>query len=147
SVKGLDILIEACSILGSRGVKWRLYLVGDGPERSRLQQDLARRGLTDRCKFVGLVGQENLRWWYRAADLFVLPSRSEGVPNVLREAQACGLPFVASDVGGMGEIARVGVDHLVPPEKAEALADAMETQLGHQRGAVPCPAAASWDES
>ena len=67
--------------------------------------------------------------WYRAADLTVLPSRSEGLPNVLRESLACGTPFVASDVGGICEIGDETCSILVPPEDPEALAEAIEQGL------------------
>ena len=67
--------------------------------------------------------------WYRAADLTVLPSVSEGVPNVLLESIACGTPFVASRVGGIPEIASPGIDRLVAPGDPLELADAIEQHL------------------
>jgi glycosyltransferase involved in cell wall biosynthesis len=67
--------------------------------------------------------------WFRAADVFVLASRSEGTPNVLLEAAACGTPFVATAVGGVPVIARLGASRLVPPEDAERLARAIVDML------------------
>jgi len=128
-VKGLDCLLEACGRLQSSGIDHRLYLVGDGPLRNRLIADVARRGLADRVTMVGPVAHVELADWYRAADLTVLPSRSEGVPNVLLESIACGTPFVASRVGGIAEIATEGIDRLVPPGDARALADATHAGL------------------
>jgi len=72
--------------------------------------------------------------WYRAADLTVLPSRSEGLPNVLRESLACRTPFVASNVGGIIEIADPGSSLLVPPEDHSALADAIAQALARWGG-------------
>jgi teichuronic acid biosynthesis glycosyltransferase TuaC len=124
-VKGLDILLESCSLMRSRGVDYRLYLVGDGPLRTVLMSEAKARGLADHLKFVGTKLHDELPDWYRAAALTVLPSRSEGLPNVLRESLACGTPFVASDVGGIGEIADPGASILVPPGNAHRLADAI----------------------
>jgi glycosyltransferase involved in cell wall biosynthesis len=67
--------------------------------------------------------------WYRAADLTVLPSLSEGIPNVLLESMASGTPFVATSVGGIPEIAAEGIDFLVPPRNPLALADAIAAGL------------------
>src|SRR5262249_35970521 len=93
-VKGLDVLLEAAARLRDHGVDFRLHLVGDGPLRSSLEEQSRRRGLSEVISFKGRVDNHSLPDWYRAADLTVLPSRSEGVPNVLRESLACGTPFV-----------------------------------------------------
>jgi glycosyltransferase involved in cell wall biosynthesis len=89
--------------------------------------------LGDRVRFVGPVLNELLPDWYRAADVVVLPSRSEGVPNVLLEAAACGTPFVASRVGGIPEIAHLGPSRLVPPGDVESLATALKASLALPR--------------
>ena len=104
-VKGLDILLESCALLRERGVEYHLYLVGDGPLRRDLVAQAEAHGLSAHITFVGPKLHNELPDWYRAADLTVLPSRSEGLPNVLRESLACGTPFVASNVGGIKEIA------------------------------------------
>jgi glycosyltransferase involved in cell wall biosynthesis len=78
-----------------------------------------------RVTFVGYVPHADLPDWYRAADLTVLPSRSEGIPNVLLESIACGTPFVASRVGGIPEVADPLVDRLVAPGDRDALASAI----------------------
>ncbi|HND52412.1 MAG TPA: glycosyltransferase, partial [Pirellulaceae bacterium] len=104
-VKGLDILLAACSQLKERVPDFQLLLVGDGPLRASLEAEVRQRGLTDHVRFIGSVDHDRLGPWFRAADLTVLPSRSEGIPNVLLESLACGTPFVASAVGGVPEIA------------------------------------------
>ena len=100
----------------------RVCLVGDGPQRGRLQARAAAPGLAGRVVFAGAVGHETLPLWYRAADLTVLPSLSEGVPNVLLESLACGTPFVASRVGSIPDLTLDPENDLVPPGDPVALA-------------------------
>jgi glycosyltransferase involved in cell wall biosynthesis len=145
-VKALDVLLAACGLLRERRVPFHLYLVGDGPLRSVLAAKCEIGGLTSSVTFVGVVDHEDLPDWYRAADLVVLPSRSEGVPNVLREAHACGTPFVASQVGGIPEIAEAGYDQLVPPDDPSALANVIADALKEERSA-PSAKNISWIES
>lgn len=128
-VKAVDVLLEAARLLVAGGTAVRLVLVGGGPLRADLEQHAARLGLADRVRFTGAVPQVALPDWYRAADVFVLPSHSEGVPNVLLEASACGTPWVASRVGGIPEIAHFGVSRLVPPATPPALAAALRDAL------------------
>ena len=124
-VKGLDVLVEACARLAGAGAGFTCYLIGQGPLRSRLERQVARLGLEGRVKLMGPRPHHLLPDWYRSATAFVLPSHSEGVPSVLLEAAACGTPFVASRVGGIPEIAHLGVSQLVPPGDAELLARAI----------------------
>ena len=124
-VKGVDVLLQACQALAAQRDDWCLHLVGDGAERARLEAQAQSLGLSGRVRFHGSRAHAELPAWLRAADLFVLPSRSEGIPNVLLEASACGTPYVASDVGGIPEIASLGAGILVPPEQPAALAEAI----------------------
>lgn len=119
-VKGVDILIRALGAVLKRELKFRCVLVGDGVERVAYGRQAVREGLADHVRFVGSCPIERMPLWHRASDLLVLPSRSEGVPNVLREAQACGTPFIATRVGGVPEIALAS--SLVPPNDPETLA-------------------------
>jgi len=119
-VKGVDILIRSLGVVQGRGLKFRCVLVGDGAERVAYARLAVREGLADHVRFVGSCPLERMPLWHRASDLLVLPSRSEGVPNVLREAQACGTPFIATRVGGVPEIALPS--SLVPPNDPETLA-------------------------
>lgn len=128
-VKGLDVLIAASARLRELGVTHRLYLVGAGPLRKALEAEARRLGLEETIGFVGAVTHDRLADWYRAADLTVLPSRSEGIPNVLRESIACGTPFVASRVGGIEELVTGDASCLVEPEDPEALALAIQRGL------------------
>jgi teichuronic acid biosynthesis glycosyltransferase TuaC len=131
-VKGLDVLLDACELLRSEQavLPFSLHLVGDGPLRQSLETSVAARGLSGIVRFAGAKTPAQLPEWYRAADVTVLPSRSEGIPNVLRESLACGTPFVASDVGGVPELAASGpANRLVPAGDPAALAGAMSASL------------------
>jgi glycosyltransferase involved in cell wall biosynthesis/peptidoglycan/xylan/chitin deacetylase (PgdA/CDA1 family) len=128
-VKGLDVVIQACQLLTARRADFELHLIGKGPLRTELERQVEERSLTGRVRFHGLVPNEQLPDWYRAASVFVLPSRSEGVPNVLLEATACGTPYVASNVGGVREIAHLGDGLLVDPEDPRGLAKALDEIL------------------
>jgi peptidoglycan/xylan/chitin deacetylase (PgdA/CDA1 family)/glycosyltransferase involved in cell wall biosynthesis len=147
SVKGLDVLVQSCSILKQSGVGFHLYLVGDGPLRSRLDYLIRDQGLSQDVTFAGSLPYDQLPDWYRAANLTVLPSRSEGLPNVLRESLACGTPFVASRVGSIVEIAPDGWSRLVPPDDPGALADAIAAALNRSTTNLPSFRARTWEES
>jgi glycosyltransferase involved in cell wall biosynthesis len=127
-VKGLDVLIEACANAAAVS-EFHVYLVGDGTLRPRIEARIAELSLRDRITCVGYVAHDDLADWYRAVDLTVLPSQSEGIPNVLLESIACGTPFVASHVGGIPEIADPLIDRLVTPGDVTALAHALVTTL------------------
>jgi teichuronic acid biosynthesis glycosyltransferase TuaC len=140
AVKGLDVLFDAWNRIRDHATRPLLLLIGDGEQRNSLQRRAA--SWSDTVRFIGPVAHAELPDWYRAADAVLLPSRSEGVPNVLLESLACGTPFIASDVGGVRELAdRVSV--VVPPDNAAALAAALVERLRqpvlslHAEGAVP----------
>jgi len=132
-VKGLDVLLAACQRLPAAAGPWQLHLVGEGPLCKSLEAQARVLGLDRHVEFHGAISHAELPDWFRAADLLVLASRSEGVPNVLLEAAACGLPFVASNVGGIPEIAGLGQSQLVPPGNPGALADAISGMLQSAR--------------
>jgi teichuronic acid biosynthesis glycosyltransferase TuaC len=121
-VKGLDVLLESWSAVSRAPSHPLLLLIGDGDDRRALQRQAA--GLGDSVRFVGTVRHDALPDWYRAADCVVLPSRSEGIPNVLLEALACGTPFVASAVGGVSTLLE-DASSTVPPDDPAALTAAL----------------------
>ena len=128
-LKRVDLLIRACRLLRESGQRVKFCLLGDGPCRTEWQQLAVAEGVADQIHFLGAVGHDRLADWYRAADVAVLCSSSEGLPNVLREAVACGTPFVSSDVGSIREIAEPPFSELVPCSDAEALARGIATVL------------------
>lgn len=132
-VKGFQYLIDACSVLKTRGRSFSCCILGDGPLRGELQAQIDRLGLRGTVELRGPQSQTELAEWYRAADMSVLSSLSEGVPNVLLESLACGTPFVATGVGGVPEIADRRHDRLVPPERPVEMADAIDSQLQMRR--------------
>ena len=131
-VKALDVLLRACAGLQTLGVPFRLCLVGDGPLRKPMEALALELGLEDLVTFTGACPQDELPDWYRAGDLAVLSSLSEGIPDVLREAQACGRPFVATRVGGIPEISDPATSRLVEPGSPSALTGAIRELLGSQ---------------
>ncbi|HEU4975644.1 MAG TPA: glycosyltransferase, partial [Baekduia sp.] len=125
--KGIASLVQAVAALLGDGVDVLLTLVGDGPERARLHEQVARLGIEDRVRFAGFVpaGPE-LVAELDAAEVFVLPSLSEGLPHSVVEAMARGLPVVATSIGGLPELLGAGAGVVVPPGDAGALATALQ---------------------
>lgn len=129
-VKNLELLLEACAILRGRGVEFRCALVGDGPCRDELEAMRARLGLGEVLELVGAAEQAGVLAWWRRAAVAVLTSKSEGMPVSLMEAAACGVPAVATAVGGVPELVEDGVTGLLAPAgDAGALAAALERLL------------------
>jgi len=131
--KGFDILVEACALLRAQGVAVSATIVGEnGAHGPEVEQRIAARGIVDAVRLVGPLGQAALLDEYLGATVFCLPCRvaddgdRDGIPNVLVEAMACGLPVVTTAVSGIPELVVDGVTGLlVPAEDPQALADAM----------------------
>jgi glycosyltransferase involved in cell wall biosynthesis len=125
--KGLRDLLEALAALRTEGVDVTLEVIGDGPDRPALVEAARLLGLDDAIRWTGYIGSRELYLArLRGANAFVLPSRAEGVPKVLVEAMAAGLPIVATRVGaipGLLDSGRLG--HLVPAGDPRALVDAI----------------------
>jgi len=122
--KRLDVLVDAMEIVLRRCPEARCLVVGDGFLEDELRRMVVRRGLSDAVRLEGR--RMDVRPYLLAADIFVLPSEREGLPLVLLEAMACGLPAIASDLEGNREVIVEGeTGRLVPAGSAQALADAM----------------------
>ena len=119
--KGPDVLIDAVRRIAQDGVDARLVWLGDGKYRRSLEARCAELGLDRRVSFRGhRPAGDAVRGELDKADLFVLASRTEGLPRAMIEAMARGLPCIGSDVGGIPEL--LPPEDLVPPGSAEALA-------------------------
>lgn len=120
--KAQDVLITAVSRCVAQGKNIQLVLVGDGQFRAQLEAQARILGVGDRIRFAGeLPSGEAIRAELDRADMFVLPSRSEGLPRALIEAMARGLPCIGSTVGGIPEL--LHPEDLVPPNDARALSE------------------------
>ncbi len=125
--KNIDVMIDALEILRGRGIDAYLKIVGDGDQRAALQEKTREKNLEGFVEFLGARSQNELPALYARCDAFVLPSVREGMGLVLAEALLCGAPVIATDSGGVTDIARAGETGLLFPERdANALAAALE---------------------
>ena len=130
--KGFHLVMEAMARLKKRWPSLRFALVGgDGAEgamSAELKALATKLGIADRVIFAGPRKSAELAPWYRAADLFVLPTEHEGSPNVVLEALACGTPVVATPVGSIPELIDAETGLLVERE-VDAIAEGLATAL------------------
>src|SRR5581483_5487354 len=123
-VKCHTVLVEAFAALHARHPGVQLVLVGEGPLRGAIEAQIAALGLAGSVHLLG--ARADIERILPALDVFVLASSTEGLSNAILEAQSCGLPVVATDVGGNGELVREGIDgRRVPPNDVAALAGAL----------------------
>ncbi len=132
--KGLRELLDATRALAAPRPRLRVALVGDGPMRAELEAAITADPAL-RVQLAGAQGPEQVAEWMAASDLVTLPSYSEGHPNVLVEALACGRPVVATPVGGIPEVVDTTTGVLVPARDPVALAEGLSSAL-----------ARDWDE-
>lgn len=127
--KGLDVLLKALTKMKDHN-DWTLTIAGEGPLKDELALASHKLGLSDRVVFRGWLERDHLPAVYEQADVFVLPSRDEGMPNAMLEAMAAGLPVIGSKVAGLDEVViddETGL--LVPVEDDDALAHALRTVI------------------
>ncbi|MBN2374472.1 glycosyltransferase [bacterium] len=120
--KGVETLLEgaALAIKSQPGVRLKLLIIGDGPEKGRLSNMAKRLGIMDRVIFAGF--QPDIIPWISSLDIFCLTSREEGMPQSLLEAMALGKPLIATNVGGVDEVVKDQISGLlVHPEDPEAV--------------------------
>jgi teichuronic acid biosynthesis glycosyltransferase TuaC len=133
--KGLFELMDAFSQLATRRPQAELVFIGRGQSLGALQAKATERGLGQRIRFTGVLSSAEVARWMGAANLFTLPSYSEGCPNVVIEALASGRANVATNVGGIPELIDQQLGVLVPPKDVSALENGLESALNK-----------SWDE-
>jgi glycosyltransferase involved in cell wall biosynthesis len=130
-VKGLDQLLAALPGVRETLPLVQVLIVGDGPERSRLEQQANELGVSSAVRFCG--HRQDIYDLVAASDVLVLPSFAEGLPMVILEAMALGTPIVASQVGGLPEVLRDGQSALlVPPGSPVALGQACARLLSRR---------------
>ena len=134
--KGFGTLIDACAMLRDQGHKFRCEIIGYGPDQAALQAQIARLGLVAQVTLLGKLPQEEVIAAYRRAAMFVLPCQigadgdRDGIPNVLLEAMAMGLPAVSTEVSGIPEVLHEGKNGLlIPAQDPAALTRAIEQLL------------------
>jgi glycosyltransferase involved in cell wall biosynthesis len=131
--KGVDVLLRALSVM--KRPNFALTIAGDGDQRQVLERMSADLHLSSRVRFLGV--RHDLPELMRAADCLVMPSRWEGLPMVMLEAMALGLPVIATPVGGIPEVIEDGINgYLVPLEDTSALARRLDS-IVENPGALP----------
>lgn len=125
--KGQAVLLAALRLLREKGREVEVLFAGDGPDRQRLTALAQEWTIAEDCRFLGAVNPDAVKDLYAEADLFVLPSFAEGIPVVLMEAMAMGLPCISTFVNGIPELIESGREGtLVPPSDGIALSAAIE---------------------
>jgi glycosyltransferase involved in cell wall biosynthesis len=131
--KGHEVLIDACKELAERGVDFHCRIVGDGPLRDKLAKQIARLGLQEQVTLCGALTQDDVLKMHQSSDIFVLPAvvaRSgdqDGMPFVLIEAMACGVPVVTTPIAGIPDLVEDGVTGLIVGQRdVTGLAEALQ---------------------
>ncbi|NQT20720.1 MAG: glycosyltransferase [Planctomycetes bacterium] len=138
--KGVPILLAALKRIRDNGTEIECVILGDGPRRADVEKAIAGLGITGAVQVPGWADADKVRAWMTRASVLAVPSvvtecgDRDGLPNVILEAAAAGLPVVASDVGGIGEFISDGATGLlVPPGDAGALAGAIERMINDDK--------------
>lgn len=124
-IKGIDLLIEAFAAVSQAVPEARLMIVGSGEEERRVKTVLANQIGDGKVQVRPRMSQERLPIWYRAMDVLLMPSRYETMSNAVLEGMACGVPFIASAVGGSRNLADLDAGWLHEPESVSSLREAM----------------------
>jgi len=145
--KGLRELVQASASVRAEHHALQVYLVGEGPDRPLIQDEITNNGAESYVHLLPSCGFDDVPVWMAAADLVTLPSYMEGCPNVVLEALACGRPVVATRVGGIPEIMSDACGKLVPPRDSKALAEALGAVLDQEwdAAAISAHGGRGWD--
>ena len=130
--KGLDLGLRALAHL--KDLDWHWAIAGDGPQLDALKSLTNELGLNDRVTFLGWLSREELIQWYHHSNLFLFPSRHEGMPNAVLEAMSSGLPVVATRIAGSEELVLDGVTGLlVNAEDVDSLRDGLSRLIVEEK--------------
>lgn len=125
--KQVHLIIEALYKSLQKGYDWKLIIAGEGPLEKDLKTQVERLKLTEVVYFVGSVSNDRIPSIYNSADIVALPSKDEGIPMMLLEALACGIPVVATNVGGIPEIVKSNLNGVIIAEQtADCLVEGIE---------------------
>ena len=123
---GIDTLIESAKKAIKKNPRLVFLVVGKGPDFEKVKEKIEQLGMQKNFRLTGFISDEDLPFYYNVADFFVLPSKSgEGLPLVALEAMACGVPVIATNVGGISEVMKEDYGKLVPPNSPDSLAEAI----------------------
>lgn len=124
--KNISGLLESLKLMKDKGIPYQAVLIGDGMDWETMKQRAADMALNDRVRFTGLLQGQALVDELSQGDFLVLSSHYENMPVVILEAMACGLPVIATNVGGISEMVNESNGILVPARDTNALSAAME---------------------
>lgn len=137
--KGIYELAHTFITISKRYPNFNLILIGEELEKEKLESKFRDNGILDRVQFKGVIPYTEIANYMKASDLLVLPSWAEGLPNVVMEAMATGLPVIATDVGGIPEILENGVTGIsVPAKNAEKLTEAVIEMMENEKLREKC---------
>jgi len=123
---GIDTLIDSAKKVIKKNPRLVFLVVGKGPDFEKVRERIRHLKIEKNFKLAGFISDERLPFYYNAADFFVLPSKSgEGLPLVALEAMACGVPVIATNVGGVSEVMKEECGKIVPPDCPNSLAEAI----------------------
>ena len=126
--KGADLIPEIAKGFGDDAL---FLMIGDGPEFENLKFKIENSGLKN-IKLLGQVPNKDITWYFHSSSIFLMPSREEGSPHVILEAMASGVPFIASDIGGVREIVPKEFERfLCPSEDVKCFQDKIKTLLAN----------------
>ena len=133
SFKGIFELMDAFKKIRINQDNCKLMIVGEGHEEQKVKNIVSKLDLDNYIIFTGKVSPETIQNFYQMADIFTLPSYTEGLPLVVVEAMACGLPVVVSKVGGIPELVKDGINgFLVPPKDRFSLTKKLEILVNNE---------------
>lgn len=136
--KGADMIVpiikHLVSDFNSSIPDFKLLVVGDGPHKEKLLEEVTENNLEKFIEIVGSIPNQEIINYYNKTDIFIMPSMEEGFPHVLLEAMACGVPYVASDVGAVREMSpETAQRFLVKPGDVEMFAHKIETLFSDEK--------------